>query len=99
MTNLGTLRGSYRESKQLSRGRRAIQFELRKRSCVAFNGLTDPAITAIELHRTLDLERSGVCSVSRDTNENEPLLICRNTVIYDLSASESCVAVEYLRRR
>jgi hypothetical protein len=48
---------------------------------MAFNRLA-AAVTAIELHRALDLECSRIHSISQDTNKDEPFLVRRNTLIY-----------------
>ena len=61
---------------------------------MTFNGLADSAFVAIKLHRALDLERSRVCDVPGD--KDKPLLVGGNMIIYDLSASKSCVTVENL---
>jgi hypothetical protein len=61
--------------------------------------MADGAVTAIEVHGALDLERSRVCRVARDTDKDKPLLVRGSAIIYNLSASKRCMMVKDLRRR
>lgn len=66
---------------------------------MALNRLADPTVTAVKLHGAFDLECRRVCRVPRGAGWGEPLLVCGNTIIYDLSAGKSCVTVKYLGGR
>lgn len=98
-TNLRAGSSSDRERENLRRVLVAIQFELRKRSCMSLNRLANTALFAVQLHRTLDLKRGRICRVSCNTNKDHPLLVARDTVVNDLSSSQCGMAIEHLLRR
>lgn len=77
----------------------SVQLKLRERSSVTLDRLAHSPLATVELDRALDLERGGVGSVARDTNENKPLLIGRCAVVDDLRADKGWMAVEDLLRR
>ena len=73
-----------------------LELQLGKSGGVTLNRLADTTVPAIQLHGTLDLKRSGVGGVSRDTNEYEPLLVGAAAVVDDLRADEGWMSVEDL---
>lgn len=93
---LGTSRCSHSEREQLSGFLVAVLLNLCEGGSMALNRLADTPISAVELHGSLDLERGGVGGISRDTDEDQPLLVRCYTVVDDLSTVESWMAVEDL---
>ena len=77
----------------------AIQFHFSERSSMAFDRLAQTFLSTVKLHCALNLESRWVGRVAGDTNKNHPLFVGRNTVVDDLSTSESRVSVkDFLRR-
>jgi hypothetical protein len=63
-----------------------VQFEFCNHSSVAFYGLTNAPVLALELHSALDLECRRVCGVPGYANKNQPLLVWSSTIIDYLSS-------------
>jgi hypothetical protein len=89
---------AYSKGEKLGGCRSPIKFQFRKGSRVSFNRLANAALTAVELHRTLDLEGLWISRVPRDTNENQPFFIDRDAVVDNLSTSERGMSIENFRR-
>lgn len=51
---------------------------------MSLDRLTDASLARVELHRSLDLEAGGVGRVAADADEDEPLVVGRDTVVDDL---------------
>lgn len=91
---LGTSCRANSKSKKLCRVLMSVLLDFRKRRGMTFYRLADSTFLAIQLHRTFDLERRGICCVSRDANEDEPFFIGSDTVVDYLGAGESGVTVK-----
>lgn len=85
---------SDRESEELGCILVTIQLQLRERSSVTLDRLTNTPIPAVQLHRPLDLERGRICGISSNSNQDKPLLICAGTVVDDLGADQRGMSVE-----
>jgi hypothetical protein len=75
------------------------ELDLSESGSVALYRLTDITFPTVQLHRTLNFERRGVCCVTRNPNEDQPFLIRTRTVIDNLRADESWMAFKYFLRR
>lgn len=76
-----------------------VLLDLRKRRGMSLDRLTDTPFPTIQLHGTLDLECRWVGRVSRNTNKDEPFFIGGYTVVDNLGAGESRMAVKDLLGR
>lgn len=72
----------------------AVLHNLRKCSCMSLDWLADTTIPAIQLHGTLNLEGRRVGRVARNSNEDEPFLVRRHSVIDDLGSGKGSMAFE-----
>jgi hypothetical protein len=63
---------------------------------MAFDSLRDPTFSGVKLHGALDFECRGIVSVPRDANKDEPFLIGCDSIIDDLGALKSSMAVKDL---
>ena len=63
-----------------------------------FYWLADSTIPAIELHCAFNFESGWVVCIARYTNEDEPFLIGRDTVVDNLGAGDGGMAIEYFLR-
>ena len=63
---------------------------------MTFNRLADSPLPAVQLDRTLDLERGRVRGVAGDANQDEPFLVGTSAVVDDLRADECWMTVEDL---
>lgn len=84
------------EGEQLRRLLVTIKLHFSKRSCMSLNSLADSTLPAVKLHRTLDLERRGVCRVPGDTDKDQPLLVGGDAVVDYLATGEGGMSVKYL---
>ena len=77
----------------------SIELELAKRRSMSLNGLANTSVATIQLHGPFDFECGRVCGVSGDADEHHPLLVTRDSVVYNLRSRKGCMAVENLLRR
>lgn len=75
ITYFGPGSSPHGKRKEFSRELMAIQFELSKRGSVSLNRLANRALNAIQLHRTLDLERTWVRRIPRNAHKHHPLAV------------------------
>lgn len=61
---------------------------------MTLDGLANAAVSAIELHCALDLERRRTGGVSGYANKHEPLFIRGGAVVDDLRAEEGRVSIK-----
>ena len=77
----------------------AVELEFRKGSSVTLDRLTNTTLAAVQLDVALDFESRGVGRVAGDANQDQPLFVCSRTVVDNLRANKSGMAIEDFLRR